>query len=65
MEISELETRIDELVALSTELARKNAVTEAERAKWLAERSQLVEKNEQARSKIEAMIRRLKSLEQS
>ena len=37
---------------------------ETERDKWLQERTKLLEKNELAKAKIEAMIMRLKSLEQ-
>lgn len=37
---------------------------EAEQEKWLQERTRLLEKNELAKAKIEAMIMRLKSLEQ-
>jgi cell division protein ZapB len=36
----------------------------ADREKWLHERTRLLEKNELAKSKIEAMIMRLKALEQ-
>ena len=37
---------------------------ETERDKWLQVRTKLLEKNELAKAKIEAMIMRLKSLEQ-
>jgi cell division protein ZapB len=36
----------------------------SDQAKWITERNRLLEKNELAKSKIEAMIMRLKSLEQ-
>lgn len=62
MNISELETRVDELVALSIDLAQKNAAIEAERIQWQAERRQLIAKNDQARARLEALIRRLKSM---
>lgn len=64
MDIETLEQRIDELIALCDEFERKQNAMEADRDKWLQERTRLLEKNEMAKSKIEAMIMRLKSLEQ-
>lgn len=64
MEIKDLENKIDELIELCDELERKHAVMEADRETWLSERTRLLEKNEMAKSKVEAMIMRLKALEQ-
>ena len=64
MDIETLEQRIDELISLCDELERKHSAIESDREKWLQERTRLLEKNEMAKSKIEAMIMRLKSLEQ-
>lgn len=64
MDLETLEKRIDELIAFCDELERKQSTMEADREKWLLERTRLLEKNEMAKSKIEAMIMRLKSLEQ-
>ncbi len=64
MEIKDLEIKIDELIQLCDELERKQAVMEADREIWLAERIRLLEKNEMAKSKVETMIMRLKALEQ-
>ena len=36
----------------------------ADQEKWVQERTRLLEKNELAKNKVEAMIMRLKSLEQ-
>ena len=63
MDIETLEQRIDELIALCDEFERKQHAMEADREKWQQERTRLLEKNEMAKSKIEAMIMRLKSLE--
>ncbi len=63
VDINALEKRIDELIALCEELERKQSSMESDRASWLQERTRLLEKNEMAKSKIEAMIMRLKSLE--
>ena len=64
MEIKDLEIKIDELIQLCDELERKQAVMEADRETWLAERTRLLEKNEMAKSKVETMIMRLKALAQ-
>ena len=64
MEIKDLESKIDELIQLCDELERKQAVLEADRETWLEERTRLLEKNKMAKSKVEAMIMRLKALEQ-
>ena len=64
MELNHLERKIDQLIALVDELEQKQAVMDEEKASWIAERNRLVEKNELARTKVEAMISRLKSLEQ-
>ncbi len=64
MDISALEKRIDELIAICDDLERKQVSMEADRDTWQQERTRLLEKNELAKSKIEAMIMRLKSLEQ-
>ena len=64
MELSTLEKRIDELIAFCDQLERKQESIATEQEKWLQERSRLLEKNELAKAKIEAMIMRLKSLDQ-
>ena len=64
MEIKDLEAKIDELILLLDEVEQKQAMMTAERSSWLIERSRLLEKNELAKNKIEAMIMRLKALDQ-
>ena len=64
MEIKDLESKIDELIAVCDELERKQAVMELDRDNWQQERTRLLVKNELARSKVEGMIMRLKALEQ-
>jgi len=64
LQLTTLEKRIDELITLCDELESKQSTMEAEQEKWLQERTRLLEKNELAKAKIEAMIMRLKSLEQ-
>ncbi|MDC0068452.1 TIGR02449 family protein [Gammaproteobacteria bacterium] len=64
MDINTLEKRIDELITLCDELESKCRAIETDRENWTQERTSLLEKNEMAKAKIEAMIMRLKSLEQ-
>ncbi len=63
LEIKDLEIKIDELIQACDELERKQAVMHSDQTKWIQERNRLLEKNELAKSKVESMIMRLKSLE--
>jgi len=56
--------RIELLVAHAQRLAEENRSLRLQQEQLVGERSQLLAKNEQARSRVEAMITRLKSLEQ-
>ncbi len=58
-----LEQKIDELIALCNELNRENQQLKAENAGWQQERQDLIDKNELARTKVEAMIDRLRTME--
>lgn len=58
-----LESKIDELIALCRDLNYENQRLQGEKDGWLRERQDLVNKNELARSKVEAMIVRLRSME--
>jgi cell division protein ZapB len=60
-----LEHKIDELIKLCEQLSNENNSMKSKATQWTQERAKLVEKNELARTKIEAMISRLKSLEQN
>ena len=64
LEINELEAKIDELIQLCTDLEGKITVMQMDKENWAAEKSRLLEKNDLARNKVEAMIMRLKALEQ-
>lgn len=64
MEIKDLEAKIDALIQLCDELEQKNAVLQTDKDSWISGKSRLLEKNDMARNKVEAMIMRLKTLEQ-
>ena len=56
--------RFDELAARTRRLAEENRSLRQQHEQVSGERAQLLAKNEQARSRVEAMIARLKALEQ-
>ena len=58
-----LEQKIDQLIGLCNDLNRENQLLKAENAGWQQERQDLIDKNEMARSKVEAMIDRLRTME--
>lgn len=58
-----LEQKIDELIALCDQLNRENQALKADSAGWHRERQDLVDKNELARTRVEAMINRLRAME--
>ncbi len=59
-----LEQKIDDLINLCADLNRENVELKADVSGWHHERQQLVQRNELARTKVEAMISRLKAMEQ-
>lgn len=58
-----LETKLDRLLLACQRLQQENAELKARESEWHRERQRLVEKNELARSRVEAMIAHLKSLD--
>jgi cell division protein ZapB len=62
--LKSLERKLDELIELCEALNQENQLLKSEADSWKVEREKLVEKNELAREKVEAMIQRLRALEQ-
>jgi len=58
-----LEQKIDELISLCNDLNRENQALKSDSASWHRERQDLIDKNELARSKVAAMIDRLRTAE--
>ena len=56
------EEKLDRLIELCQQLKQENQALREREAGLLGERSQLIEKNEMARQKIETMINRLRYL---
>ncbi|MEM8661205.1 MAG: TIGR02449 family protein [Pseudomonadota bacterium] len=64
-ELQVLEQKIDELITLCEELNRENQSLKADSANCQNERQDLMDKNELARTRVEAMINRLRTMESS
>lgn len=63
-QLQQLEQRIEELISISGRLRQENQVLQARETRLLEERAELLKKNDVAKTKVEAIISRLKSLEQ-
>ena len=63
--LSDIEAKLQEVISLCERLRLENASLQDQQKTLVEERARLIEKNEQARSKVEQMISRLKSLEAS
>lgn len=63
-ELKRLEKRVDALVQVCDQLQDENRSLKQRQDTLTAERATLLQKNEQVRSRVEAMIGRLKAMEQ-
>ena len=57
--------KVEQLLAHCQKLESDNAALKTQQDEWSSERIKLLQKNDLAKNKIESMIGRLKSLEQS
>ncbi|HEX7763454.1 MAG TPA: TIGR02449 family protein [Cellvibrio sp.] len=58
-----LETKLDKLILQCNRLQQENTELKARENEWQRERVRLIEKNELARSRVEAMITHLRNLD--
>ena len=63
LELTRLESRVDELAAQVVQLQEENRALRQRHDTLSTERASLLNKNEQVRGRVEAMIGRLKTLE--
>jgi len=63
-ELKRLEQRVDALVKVCDQLKDENRTLKQRQDALTAERATLLQKNEQVRARVEAMIGRLKAMEQ-
>ena len=62
-DLNRLESRVNNLIQAYEDLKKENSLLKAQQDSYTAERASLIDKNEQARKRVEAMIIRLKSME--
>jgi cell division protein ZapB len=63
-ELKKLDRRLDELMATVAKLKEENRALRTAQDNLAGERSVLMQKNDQVRHRVEAMIGRLRSMEQ-
>lgn len=64
-DLKSLEARIDELIQTVDRLKEENRTLRSRQENLTSDRAQLIERNDMARTRVEAMISRMKALEQS
>lgn len=63
VDLQALETQVDDLIQTCDQLTDENRALRDQQSTLVAERASLIEKSELARSRVEAMIARLKAME--
>jgi cell division protein ZapB len=64
-DLDQFELRLNALIRLNERLREENVSLRARQDLLVAERSELIEKTEQARSRVEAMLSRLRAMEEN
>ena len=62
-DLGALETRVDELIHTIDQLTSENTALRSQQNNLVSEKAILIEKTEQARTRIESMISRLRAME--
>jgi cell division protein ZapB len=65
LELKRLEKRLEDLIVTVSQIKEENRALRQRQDTLTAERASLLHKNEQVRARVEAMIGRLKSMEQA
>ena len=60
-----LKNKVDDLIKVCSEMKVKNQILKASEDSWQTERKQLLEKNREAKSKLESILIRLKAMNNS
>ncbi|MFN3239341.1 MAG: TIGR02449 family protein [Pseudomonadales bacterium] len=60
-----LNSKVDDLIDLCAEMKRENQMLKANENSWQSERKQLIERNQEAKSKLESILVRLKAMDQT
>lgn len=64
-DLDELEQQVNALIRLNERLRNENLTLRARQEMLVAERGGLIEKTEQTRSRVEAMLSRLRAMEEN
>ena len=65
LELKRLEKRLEDLIVTVSQIKEENRALRQRQETLTSERASLLQKNEQVRGRVEAMIGRLKSMEQA
>ena len=60
-----LNMKVDDLIELFSEMKRENQALKANESSWQSERKQLLERNQEAKSKLKSILVRLKAMDNS
>jgi len=60
-----LKEKVDDLIKVCSDMKLKNQILKASENNWQAERRQLLERNKEAKSKLESILIRLKAMNNS
>jgi len=60
-----LNAKVDDLIDLCAEMKRENQALKANESSWQAERKDLLERNQEAKTKLESTLVRLKAMDNS
>ena len=58
-----LSSKVDQLIDLCAEMKRENQILKANESSWQSERKKLLEKNQEAKGKLQSILERLKAME--
>ena len=60
-----LNMKVDDLIELFSDMKLENQALKANERNWQSERKQLLERNQEAKSKLESILVRLKAMDNS
>ncbi len=60
-----LNDKVDDLIDFCADMKRENQALKANENSWQSERKQLMDKNKEAKSKLESILVRLKAMDQT
>ena len=58
-----LSNKVDDLIELCSEMKRENQLLKASESSWHSERKKLLEKNKEAKTRLQSILTRLKAMD--